>query len=166
MEYLMTYGWAILIIAVVLGALFNLGVFSGASVIGTACVASPGFLCTYLTFSHTTAIISVTVGQSTGTPWTGWAVTYAPSSIPFSGSLPQVAFLLQTGTLSSGQSVIVNLPVNGLTGPMPVGTPTSGDIWICYATGSSTITGNTIGSCSGTGQIQYAQIATFTAKAV
>ncbi len=29
MEYLMTYGWAILIIAVVLGALFELGVFSG-----------------------------------------------------------------------------------------------------------------------------------------
>ena len=30
MEYLMTYGWAILIIAVVLGALFELGVFNGA----------------------------------------------------------------------------------------------------------------------------------------
>ena len=29
MEYLMTYGWAILIIAVVLGALFSLGVFNG-----------------------------------------------------------------------------------------------------------------------------------------
>ena len=29
MEYLMTYGWAILIIAIVLGALFELGVFSG-----------------------------------------------------------------------------------------------------------------------------------------
>jgi len=29
MEYLMTYGWAILIIAVVLGVLFQLGVFSG-----------------------------------------------------------------------------------------------------------------------------------------
>jgi hypothetical protein len=31
MEYLMTYGWAILIIAVVLGALFSLGVFNGLS---------------------------------------------------------------------------------------------------------------------------------------
>ncbi len=28
MEYLMTYGWAILIIAVVLGALFSLGIFN------------------------------------------------------------------------------------------------------------------------------------------
>jgi len=33
MEYLMTYGWAILIIAVVLGALFSLGVFSGSSLL-------------------------------------------------------------------------------------------------------------------------------------
>ena len=32
MEYLMTYGWAILIIAIVLGALFQLGVFSGIGV--------------------------------------------------------------------------------------------------------------------------------------
>ncbi|MCL5239472.1 MAG: hypothetical protein M1286_03310 [Candidatus Marsarchaeota archaeon] len=31
MEYLMTYGWAILIIAVVLGALFQLGVFNSAT---------------------------------------------------------------------------------------------------------------------------------------
>ena len=31
MEYLMTYGWAILIIAVVLGVLFQLGIFSGSS---------------------------------------------------------------------------------------------------------------------------------------
>ena len=31
MEYLMTYGWAILIIAVVLGALFQLGIFNAST---------------------------------------------------------------------------------------------------------------------------------------
>ena len=31
MEFLMTYGWSILIIAVVLGALFSMGVFSSAN---------------------------------------------------------------------------------------------------------------------------------------
>ena len=39
MEYLMTYGWAILIIAVVLGVLFQLGVFGGANL---APKAQPG----------------------------------------------------------------------------------------------------------------------------
>jgi hypothetical protein len=36
MEYLMTYGWAILIIAVVLGALFQLGIFSGNAFVARA----------------------------------------------------------------------------------------------------------------------------------
>jgi hypothetical protein len=35
MEYLMTYGWAILIIAIVLAALFSLGIFSSSSLVGT-----------------------------------------------------------------------------------------------------------------------------------
>ena len=39
MEYLMTYGWAILIIAVVLGAIYSLGLFNGASLSPRA---SPG----------------------------------------------------------------------------------------------------------------------------
>ncbi len=39
MEYLMTYGWAILVIAVVLGVLFQLGVFGGANL---APKATPG----------------------------------------------------------------------------------------------------------------------------
>ena len=39
MEYLMTYGWAILIIAVVLGAIYSLGLFSGTTL---APYSSPG----------------------------------------------------------------------------------------------------------------------------
>ncbi len=31
MEYLMTYGWAIIIVAIVLGALFSMGVFNAAN---------------------------------------------------------------------------------------------------------------------------------------
>ena len=45
MEYLMTYGWSILIIAVALGALYSLGLFNGISSGGTACVASSGYYC-------------------------------------------------------------------------------------------------------------------------
>jgi hypothetical protein len=50
MEYLMTYGWAILIIAVVLAALFQLGVFSGIGA-PTFCIAQAGFSCQSLTFN-------------------------------------------------------------------------------------------------------------------
>ena len=51
MEYLMTYGWAILVISVVLGALFSLGVFSGSNFEGTACIPNPGFYCSGIVFS-------------------------------------------------------------------------------------------------------------------
>ena len=74
MEYLMTYGWAILIIAVVLAALFSLGVFSGGNLLGNSCVASPGYSCTTATLSPGTGTVglnsvdylSFTLGQNTG----------------------------------------------------------------------------------------------------
>jgi len=73
MEYLMTYGWAILIIAVVLGALFAIGVFSGTSFLGTAsCVATSGYLCQnpiLLPATSNAVLVTLTVvmGQNTGT---------------------------------------------------------------------------------------------------
>ena len=47
MEYLMTYGWAILIISIVLASLWSLGVFSSTptSGSGAACVGTVGYLC-------------------------------------------------------------------------------------------------------------------------
>ncbi|MBI2106407.1 hypothetical protein HYT57_00325 [Candidatus Woesearchaeota archaeon] len=44
MEFLMTYGWAILIVLVAIGALFALGVFSGSSAPNT-CQIDPPFNC-------------------------------------------------------------------------------------------------------------------------
>jgi hypothetical protein len=58
MEYLMTYGWAILIIAVVLGVLFQLGVFSSSSF----SVRAPPGACQVL---RTSAAVNL-VGQCSG----------------------------------------------------------------------------------------------------
>ncbi|MGC8652322.1 MAG: hypothetical protein ACP5UH_03690 [Candidatus Micrarchaeia archaeon] len=65
MEYLMTYGWAILIIAIVIAALFSLGVFSSASYMGTTCIAESGFLCSKPVLSGTT--LTLTLGQYSST---------------------------------------------------------------------------------------------------
>ena len=59
MEYLMTYGWAILIIAVVLGALFSLGVFG--NLLGNHCVTTPGWSCISATLS-TNGILTMKIG--------------------------------------------------------------------------------------------------------
>lgn len=45
MEYLITYGWAILIISVVLAALFYLGVFNPSSLTNSQCLMPANFAC-------------------------------------------------------------------------------------------------------------------------
>lgn len=137
MEYLMTYGWAILVIAVVLGALFLLGVFNGSNLTSSACSASPGYLCGNPVYLHSTGNILVTVGQSTGTAWTSAAFVFVPPGTPYVNGLPNVSFtsppantiLITQGLISGGQEGIY-LPASG--GNVSIGTVITGSIWARY----------------------------------
>ena len=144
MEYLMTYGWAILIIAVVLGALFQLGVFNSTSLLGSACIAQSGFYCSNPVLS-TSGVLTVTVGQATGTTFTNTYVYFVPSGTTFSSSDPS-AYI---GTLNSGQEVNVNIPL-GVGSPYPssytVGTPLSGYLYLQYTDVYGTVIQNEIGT--------------------
>jgi len=167
MEYLMTYGWAILIIAVVLGALFSLGVFSSSNLLGTACIASSGYLCSNPSYGHGTlgtypaGNIVVTVGQNTGTSWTTANFVFVPDGTSLTSSgVPNIAFTAYpantqyaTAGLISGQQVTIDLPVSGLTAAstISVGTPTTGSVWAYYTTSSGTPS--------------YVQVATLNVKA-
>ncbi|MFP3215557.1 MAG: hypothetical protein RXR32_03365 [Candidatus Micrarchaeota archaeon] len=111
MEYLMTYGWAILIVAVVLGALYSLGVFDGAAFLGTSCIAASGFYCTNPTLS-TGGVLTVTIGQATGTTFNNTYLYFVPSGANFSTSGHGISI----GTLNSGQQVTVSIP-------LPTGSP-------------------------------------------
>ena len=172
MEYLMTYGWAILIIAVVLGALFALGVFSGSGILGNACVASSGFLCQNPVYSHSNGEIFATLGQNVGTNWASANFIFVPQGTAISSGLPllissQAAVTVNgndiyggggsigTGVMS-GQTVQVWLPVNTIststsTGSVNIGVPATGAIWAQYTTSSKIV--------------QYVQIATINIKA-
>ena len=73
MEYLMTYGWAILVIAIVLVALYALGVFNGTAFLHPSCIASSGYICTNQTafpnrFLGTWMVIGFSFGQNSGAP--------------------------------------------------------------------------------------------------
>ena len=172
MEYLMTYGWAILIIAVVLGALFSLGVFSGSNLLGSACVASSGYYCQNPIYSHTAAEILVTVGQNTGTNWVTANFIFVPQGTSTTNGLPATLGSASATTLNgnniyggggsigtgvvSGETVKVWLPVNGLStssvsGTVNVGVPATGTLWAQYTTSA--------------GVLEYTQIATINIKA-
>ncbi|MGC8676035.1 MAG: hypothetical protein ACP5T3_00765 [Candidatus Micrarchaeia archaeon] len=67
MEYLMTYGWAILIIAVILGALYGLGVFNAGNFVGSQCLLQAGFSCPSL-FMGSNGLLTINLLQATSSP--------------------------------------------------------------------------------------------------
>src|SRR3989344_3309999 len=64
MEYLMTYGWAILVVLIALGALFYLGVFNPRT--SNSCVASAPITCTDVLFDQSADTLTLVLG-ATGT---------------------------------------------------------------------------------------------------
>jgi len=134
MEYLMTYGWAILIIAVVLGALFSLGVFSSASLIGTSCVALPGYYCANPVLASNT--LTLTIGQATGTSYSGVTAYIVPSGSTLNTATDPSNSIT---TLSSGQTVTVtfsNIGANTIL-PSALGAAFTGQVWLVYSTASA-----------------------------
>ncbi len=168
MEYLMTYGWAILIIAVILAALDFLGIFNGSTLVSTACLATPGYLCSnpILAISNSLQpdnLLLFTFKQDTGqtlynVQFACAATANSSTGMPNTRNAANNGFESFTGinTISSGSSV----DVQGLTcydsngypiSNLPIGSTFGGSIWISYTTlGSSTP--------------QYAVIAKLTAK--
>ena len=130
MEYLMTYGWAILIIAVVLGALFSLGVFSGSSLLGTSCVASPGYYCQNPVLVGNTLTFSF--GQNTGATVYNAIIYVEPQSASpsSSGSFFSNNTYTIGNTFASGQIVSVSTSIAGFSGS--IGTPFTGYVWLAY----------------------------------
>jgi len=138
MEYLMTYGWAILIIAVVLGALFSLGVFSGSSLLGTSCIATPGFLCQNPLLS-TSGTLTATIGQENGyTAYNAYFYVSPQSSGVGTTGFPTTVSQCTSPTpgtnLVSGQTVTISCST-GLSSPT-IGTSFSGYIWLNYSSTS------------------------------
>ncbi len=147
MEYLMTYGWAILIIAVVLAALFELGVFNGSNLAPQACIAQAGFVCRNPIY--TANGIGITFGQTTGRDYYGdWVFVAAQgealnqNGIPMNFTCANVgcANAVSVGVLVPGQIVGVDfnaskfaygqIPANA-----PIGTPFAGYVWLGYCFG-------------------------------
>jgi len=147
MEYLMTYGWAILIIAVVLGALFSLGVFSGSSLLGTSCIASPGYYCQNPVLSASGAL-TFSFGQNTGATEYNAIIYVEPQSFsPVSSSYPSFGAsdtnhtAPNTLTLASGQTINPTITISGFSSK-PIGTPFTGYVWLSYNGSSPTGTSN------------------------
>ncbi len=163
MEYLMTYGWAILIIAVVLAALFELGVFNGSNLSPQACIAQAGFVCRNPVY--TSNGITFAFGQTTGRDYYGnWVFVASQGEALNSNGVPagfSTNTAVQVGgpsdVLIPGQTVQVDFPANDFqTGNVPdnptIGTPFAGYVWLGYC----------LNPC--TSPTAYSKVATVTIK--
>ena len=154
MEYLMTYGWAILIIAVVLGALFSLGVFNSGALLGTHCIATPGFTCTSPQMIPNGNFMA-TIGQATGTQITVQGL--ACSSSATSSGLPQYGGntlavggnilvlvngvnTLNSNTIAVGSTFTISVPCFSAAtlSTYKIGDTFTGTVWINYTVPGST----------------------------
>jgi hypothetical protein len=142
MEYLMTYGWAILIISVVLASLFSLGVFNAGTSLSTTCLALAGYSCSSPVLHG--GWLYVTLGQSTGTSWSNTIFYYDPTgqtgcALPstYLSGATLVNSVYNVLTFSSASNTIQFLGTNSVLGPsQTAGTSYSGTIWASYNTAS------------------------------
>jgi len=88
MEYLVTYGWAILVLTVALAALFSLGLLSPGKFAAQQCVVSSGFACLGYSLASN-GILYLNLQQSTPDPISVTAVACAQNGI--FNSLPVTA---------------------------------------------------------------------------
>ena len=140
MEYLVTYGWAVLIIAVVVAALYYLGVFNNSNTGANGCLAATGYTCRSPLLLQNSNI-SFTFGQYAGVR-TIYNVALAcassvttsglPSPSPLSGS-PQAA-MVYLSTTGAATTFVSNAAVSGFLSLAP-GQTTSVSGLTCYGTG-------------------------------
>jgi hypothetical protein len=161
MEYLMTYGWSILVIAVVIGALFELGVFnSGGNALPNACIPQSGYICSNPQLSSTGNLL-ITFGQAYGS-----VITVTGTGC--SGSTAQPSTFSSTDlSFASGaeNSLVFSCP----TTSNAMGTEFHGTLWIEYTrnnvlgiisqvaeiTAKATTTNSFAGSGSGSPQTSH-----------
>ncbi len=106
MEYLMTYGWSILIIAIALIALFELGILGGPT-LPTTCVAQSGFVCSNPSVlgANGGSSVIVTVGQSSGQTYSNVYLAYSDILPPING----VGFLCVHALTASHKGCVLSV---------------------------------------------------------
>lgn len=151
MEYLMTYGWALLAIAVVLAILYATGILGGGIsriVGGNNCIEATGYLCSNPAYTAYSGNAAVTVGQESSQTY--YNVAFALTS-PSTGStgvtsygVPNTIFTnLATLNASVGVNNQLTPGTTALLTDIPVsaantaaGTSVTGEMWMAYTTSS------------------------------
>ncbi|MBN2458378.1 hypothetical protein JXB31_04585 [Candidatus Woesearchaeota archaeon] len=143
MEFLMTYGWAILVVLAAIGALAYFGVLSPGNLLPQRCEFSAGLDCTEnpdasasgatITFPVTNSLgykVQILTATSTGTGTCAGAATFSPA----------------TGELDNSANGIITL--NGCAG-LTAGDRYSDTVTITYRSNATGMTHSSVGRVAG-----------------
>ncbi len=135
MEYLMTYGWAIVAIGVVIAVFYSLGIFGLGSNISTGCAVIEGFSCSKPVL-YSSGTLTADIGQVGVTKMITATGCSQNSTAPSTWNFTSI-------TLASGQTSGASFLCPWVAG-LPIGTPVTATLWVQYSTstqsGSITIT--------------------------
>ncbi len=131
----------------------------------TCTASNSSFSCSDVLFSATnrTGQVYATIGQNTGTYWSGFGVGFAPKGTKISGGIPEIAFYSSAypnptgGNLTSGSTVHM-LVYSGSN----VTAPTSGTLWACFVNSGTVYVATSGCSTSGGLPAQYVMIGNVT----
>ncbi|MEK6973974.1 MAG: fibronectin type III domain-containing protein [Nanoarchaeota archaeon] len=140
MEFMMTYGWAILVVLISLTALYYFGGIGDSSKsISSVCILPPGFSCN--DFQITTTGIILVIQNGLGYDINQLGIDIKNGPVPFTQ--------LSGQSLKYGESKEFLVPV--IAGnPLNLGQKFKGDIVLTYVKSAGTLTSTTTGSIGGT----------------
>ena len=136
MEFLMTYGWAILAAVIVIGVLASFGVFSPSKFIPTSCTLSAPFGCVQNQVAATTAAVSIVIHNGGGSSMDVISVYVDGCGTDTTGytmadGADQLVTITCGSALASGEKFSGDMTVTY--------TPTSGGLLNMTASGSVTV---------------------------
>ncbi len=126
MDYLMTYGWSIVVIVIAVAVLYYLGVFGGNAGLGSSCLAQTGYVCGSLVL-NSLGVANVMLGQVSGYPITITAIACTNSS-----AAPTNTITVSGTTLQNEAQARLSFQCPGASGP--IGKQYAGYLWIVYST--------------------------------
>lgn len=138
MEFLMTYGWAILVVLVAIGALAYFGVLSPQKYLPTSCTISDQFACPEYKVNSAAGTVQLVVQNGKGADLTGVTVALSGSGLTCATSAAQ--------DIADGKSG--SFTVTCTAGVGSVGSQFKSDIAVAY-----TAAGTTLGARTARGQL-------------
>ncbi len=125
MEYLMTYGWAIVAIGVVIAVFYSLGIFGLGSNSSTGCAVIEGFSCSKPVL-YSSGILTADIGQVGVTKIITATGCSQNATAPSTWNFTSI-------TLASGQTSGASFQCPWVAG-LPAGAPVTATLWVQYAT--------------------------------